>query len=185
MKHTAFPLLLLATLLFWASCQRTTPTENLPNDNATAAPPASTLPLYRAHVGILDTIGGPYYQFIRDTLVYALQNHYAYVDTSNELHVTPDLSAINPQALHPKVPYAMQFQVYDGLAPSSNNAQVVQLAFTSSGATSLSRADLADRPEYYNWDRQVRQSEFPTCTTTDYSCKAKQLYRDIARLAFL
>lgn len=183
------PFVLLATLLTLASaCQRpNSPTTDGLSANADTLPVTATasIPVYRAHVGILDTLGGPYYQFLRDTLVYALQDRYAFIDTSSELHITTDLQAISPQLLHPHVPYAMQFQVYDGLAPSGNNAQVIQLSFTSSGASSLSRADFAERPEYSNWDRTVHQSAFPTCTSTDFSCKAKMLHRDIARLAFL
>lgn len=181
--HSILLTTIAAILFLFTACQ----SEQTPPPPATAqaAAPAATLPVYDAHIGILDTLGGPFYQFIRDTLVYALQDRYAYIDTSSELHITTSLDQIAPDHLHLRVPYAMRFRVYDGIAPRGNNAQVVQLSFTSSGASSLSRTDFADRPEYTNWDRTIHQSQFPTCTTTDYSCKARLLYRDIARLAFL
>lgn len=142
------------------------------------------IPVYHASIGITDSIGGPRIKFIRDTLIYALQAKYLYIDTKNELHLTDAPENLSLSQINVNTPYVMQMHLYDGAAPTGNNFQVINVGFTYSEATNISRADLADRPNWYDWDKNIQTKDFPVCTTDDVSCKAKTLLRNIVTLVF-
>ena len=142
------------------------------------------IPVYHAAVGITDTIGGPRIKFIRDTLIYALQAKYLYIDTKNELHLTDSPESLSLSQINVNTPYVMQMHLYDNAAPTGNNFQVINVGFTYSEATNISRAGLADRPNWYDWDKVIKTNDFPACTTADVSCKAKTLLRNIITLAY-
>ncbi len=157
-----------------------TTTQNSPFPNKLS----NGIPIYHASVGITDTIGGPRIKFIRDTLIFALQSKYLYVDTDNELHLTDAPESLSLKQINTNAPYLMQMHLYDGAAPTGNNFQVINVGFTYSEATNISRSGLADRPNWYDWDKLIKTSDFPVCTTPDVSCKAKTLLKNISTLAF-
>ena len=192
MKLTIFTLLLLILTATGCKNEKTssqddatidateTNTEPATDDYWAKALPNGT-PVYHAAIGIT-LMEGPRPQFIRDTLVYALQGKYVYIDTESELHLTDNPSELTVAQLNPFTPYVMKMTLYDGEAPTGNNLQVVNIAFNVNESTNVSRSEVADRPEWYNWDKKIKLSNFPTCNSPDVSCKAQNLLTNVVQL---
>ena len=160
-------------------------TTETPQDSEFPNKLSNGIPVYHAVVGINDTVGGARLKFLRDTAVYALQNKFTYIDKNSILRITEQPDALATSDLHPNVAYFMKLHLYDGLAPTGNNFQVIQVSFNNSEATSVSRAAVADRPDYYVWDKKIDLELFPTCNSSDVSCKARNMIGNIARLSLI
>ena len=196
MKLTIFTLLLFIMTTIGCKNEKTSNQGDSPTETTTEITPevqpdnpwANALPngtpVYHAVIGIT-LMEGPRPKFIRDTLVYALQGKYAYIDTDSELHVTDNPNDLTVNELNEFTPYVMKMTLYDGAAPTGNNFQVINVGFNVSEATNVSRAEVADRPRWYDWDKKVKMNNFPNCTTADVSCKAQNLLGNVVRLTFM
>lgn len=197
-------LLFLVTLLFLWGCgsKETNNTTIKTNDNAANAQvidPATQgefptkltngLPVYHAMIGVKDTIGGPRVKYMQELVAYTMQNKFAYVDKNNELFIVENADSLTKSMLNPFAPYVMKLHVYyDAIEiAESSNMQVINVGFNSAEATNVSRANLADRPEWYNWTNkhELKTNSLPTCTKNEVKCRAQQLVANVARLVFL
>ena len=184
-------LMLLIGLISVSACNNQQ--EKTTNDNSTKPSIENTeiaepiIPVYYAIVGIYDEYGGARLKFLRDHAVYTLQKKYTYIDTEGEIHIADSLqlSELKLSDLNEFTPYVMQLNLYDNQTPTGTNFQVIKVSFTNSEATSVSRADVADRPSYSEWDRNINMSDFPTCKTDKVECKAQNLIGNIVRLSFI
>lgn len=198
-------LLFLATIFFLWSCNgkevnNTTTIQN--DDNATTAQvidPATQgefptkltngLPVYHAMIGIKDTIGGDRVKYMQELVAYTMQNKFAYVDKNNELFIVENADSLTKTMLNPFAPYVMKLHVYYDAVEiaESSNMQVINVGFNYAEATNVSRANVADRPEWYNWTNkhELKTSSLPTCTKDEVKCRAQQLVANVARLVFL
>jgi len=196
MKH--FFILIISLTLLIVSCK------NSKNDNSVAdvAPTApvltiaydapfatktrSAVPVYHALIGVTNPYGGARMNYLRDVVVSKLQDKYLYIDQKSELHLVDNPDSIMLAQLHPNVRYIMKTHVYDGDAPTGYKMQLVNVSFTNSESTNVSRSELADRPDWYDWDKIIKLSDFPkACKTAEVECKATNLINNVVKMAFL
>lgn len=197
MKHLT--ILLLSILLIFTQCRNndnTTTADNTTSQEQAApsvdydAPFAKStrnaVPVYHALIGVTNPYGGDRMDYLENLVTYELQAKYLYIDKASELHKVDSPDSVYMQQLHPEVRYIMKTHVYKGEAPTGFSMQLVNVSFTNSEATNVSRTELADRPDWYNWDKNIEMSNFPkTCNTAEVECKGTNLLNNVMRMAFL
>lgn len=195
MKHLIIFLLSISILMTNCKNEETsTPTDNttvpaqptIDYDAPFAKSTRSAVPVYHALIGVTNPYGGARMDYLRDMVVNKLHSKYLYIDEASELHLVDNADSVFMTQLHPNVRYIMKTHVYDGEAPTGYSMQLVNVSFTNSEATNVSRTELADRPDWYSWNKEINMSNFPkTCNTADVECKATNLLNNVMRMAFL
>ncbi len=193
-----FTIIVLGLALAISSCKNNKSENTAENVNEPAPAPTidydaefanvsrSNVPVYHALVGVTNPYGGARMNYLRDFVVAQLQYKFLYIDKDSELHLVEKADSVQLNELHPKVQYLMKTHVYDGEAPTGFKMQLVNVSFTNSEATNVSRSEIADRPDWYDWDKKIKLSNFPKdCRTADVECKATNLVNNIVKMAFL
>lgn len=132
------------------------------------------VPIYNGFIDLdtLDMSSGN--KYIVNTVAYNLWNKFMYLNNNYEVVITDKPDEVAQMNLGKFHPYILRISVMKKPV-NILNVQTVVAGISDNGVSSVHRTDFL-QARLDGWDMQLSTKQnFPSCTTDDLECKAKQL----------
>lgn len=143
----------------------------------------SGVPIYNGFIDMdtLDMSSGN--KYILNTMAYNLWNKFLYLNNNYEVVMTDKPDEVSPMNLGKFHPYILRLS-FMKKPVNLQNVQTVVVGISDNGVSNVHRTDFL-QARLDGWDMQLSTKQnFPTCTTDDLECKAKQITASVVASLF-
>ncbi|MFK7947255.1 MAG: hypothetical protein AB8G11_06690 [Saprospiraceae bacterium] len=122
-------------------------------------------------------------KYIMNTMAYNVWNKFLYLDNNYEVVITDKPDEVSKMNLGKFHPYILRISVMKKPV-NLQNVQTVVVGISDNGVSNVHRTDFL-QARLEGWDMQLSTKQnFPSCTTDDLECKAKQITASVVNSMF-
>lgn len=140
------------------------------------------VPVFHTYIEITDTILSPNTKFFTDSIVYALQSKYIFIDPGQEIRVLADPHTITPAEISQYFPYIMQMHI--GQAPAAGNFQKITVGYTVTQTSFMHLVQRVQGAKPTNMTSDFATTYWPSCGEDTPGCRVKYMVSNIVSMAF-
>ena len=173
--------ILIGIVLVLFACGQTNDSTDTGNEVETNYMKANgyDIPVYHGFLEIYDTIQNSNTKHFIDSMGYALQEKFFFVDARNEIRGTMNPDEINLERMNPNFPYILQTHVKG--APAEGNYQVIKVHFMSDTQPFITRTR---RIKAFTGGGVPNTTFFADCADPTIGCNIKYNLKRIAKMFF-